>query len=268
MIKEELFELYFPYPNLDKRLVRVYVPEHENGETLPVIYMTDGQNLFDENERQFGCWHTRESIKAEKAQSGNSAIIVGIHNDCGPMQRTNELTPESIGDFYFPKEMPEELKKGFIPQGEIFDDFLINSVIPEIESRFPVKKGRNNTAVCGSSSGGLQAFFTALSHPEKICAAGVFSPNFMIYYKEDLARWIQSKVTDPAPFLYIYSGGGDELEKHIMGSVDETYDVLMDCYPMDKMTEVILPEQRHHESAWESIFKDFLHTFLIRGNEF
>ena len=80
MIKEELYELSLPYYSGENKKVRVYVPEHEKAETLPVIYMTDGQNLFeDNNPGQFGCWYTHEAIKEV-----GKAIIVGIHNDEGP----------------------------------------------------------------------------------------------------------------------------------------------------------------------------------------
>ena len=74
MIKEELFTLSFPYYTGRNRKVRVYVPEHEEAERLPVIYMTDGQNLFeDNNPGQLGCWYTREAVKEV-----GKAIIVGI----------------------------------------------------------------------------------------------------------------------------------------------------------------------------------------------
>ena len=55
-IPEKLHNVYFPYPKLPPRRVRGYVPEHEEGETMPVIYMTDGQNLFYEDESVWGCW--------------------------------------------------------------------------------------------------------------------------------------------------------------------------------------------------------------------
>ena len=68
------------------------------------------------------------------------------------------------------------------------------------------------------------------------------------------------------PYLYIYSGGADELEQQILQSTDLTYDILMECYPMDKINEVVLLEQKHHETAWAEVFKDFLHTFLFNGH--
>ena len=47
MYPEKIFDMSLPYPEKGDKLVRVYVPEHEEGETFPVIYMTDGQNLFE-----------------------------------------------------------------------------------------------------------------------------------------------------------------------------------------------------------------------------
>ncbi len=263
MTKEKITELWLPYPDNTDRLIRVFVPAHEDGETFPVIYMTDGSNLFDEETCTFGCWHTRESVRAEHELSGQAAIIVGIHNDDSD-QRTNELTPKSIGAILSSRH----LEKDPVPLGEIFDDFTVNTVIPAVEAQFPVKKGRNNTAFCGSSSGGLEAFFTALSHPDKFCAAGVLSPAFLLYSEEDLRRWIYTKIQPEMPYLYIYTGAGDDLERDIYESVERTYDALLECYPMHLLNEIVLLDQKHHETAWEPVFSDFLHTFLTRRNEF
>ena len=78
MIKEKIVDLHAPYPKSKKRLVRVYIPEHEENQKLPVIYMTDGQNLFEEENCKYGCWHIREAVREEFEKSGKSAIIVGI----------------------------------------------------------------------------------------------------------------------------------------------------------------------------------------------
>lgn len=265
MTEEKIIPLYIPYPDSnEERLVRVYIPEHEEGETLPVIYMTDGQNLFEDTHVEFGCWYTRELIRDEKKATGKAAIIVGVHSDRDPMKRTNELTPLTIGEL----SCPEELKLQITPQGEIFDDFLVNRVMPVIERDFPVETGRNATAICGSSSGGLQAFFTALNHPDLFCAAGVLSPAFLLYTPEDMRDWIHSKLQPVTPYLYLYSGAGDDQEKLIYQSTEWTYEILEECYPPEKCNEVILFEMPHHETAWEQVFKDFLHTYLQRRAEF
>ena len=113
-VPAELIRLELPYFDRGSAIVRVYVPEHKKGEKLPVIYMTDGQSVFDEESNPLGCWHTREAVVAEKAASGKSAIIAGIHSDPNPMFRTADLTPASIGKFV-PPPMPEGMPP--IPEG-------------------------------------------------------------------------------------------------------------------------------------------------------
>ena len=264
MIQESIVRITFPYADGREKLVRVYVPAHEEGEELPVIYMTDGQNLFEYAEGAYGCWYTREAVRAERELSGRAAIIVGIHNDEGPVVRGNDLTPASIGPLNFPPEMPDQVRRMYAPAGEAFDAFVTDTLMPAVEERFPVKKGRENTAFCGSSSGGLQSFFTAMSHPDLFGAAGVFSPAFMFYSPEDLTRWIYSRLCPEMPYLYFYSGGKDALEQQICRCTEYVYDVLLKCCPPENLNEVILPDQPHHESAWQPMFRDFLHTFLDR----
>ena len=268
MIKSRITELKLPYPDGVDRIVRVYVPTHEEGELFPVVYMTDGQSCFDMAEGLYGCWSTHKAADEEMKNSGQGAIIVGIHNDDpenpNPMKRTSDLTPNSIGEII----APEEMKKIVKPLGDVFDDFIVNTVMPYVEENFPVKTGRNNTAFCGSSMGGLMSFFTSLSHPDKYCAAGVFSPAVMMFSPNDLRSWINKKMTDKMPYLYLYTGAGDELENEIYRCTEILYDILLESYPIELLNEVIILENKHHESAWEPMFKDFLHTFLTRRENF
>ena len=263
MIRESITELYLPYPGKDDRLVRAYVPAHEEGEVFPVVYMTDGQNVLDEETSTFGCWHTPEAIAAERADSGQAAIIVAIHSTNDPKERAEELTPREIGAVVG----PEELLRGFEPAGEVFDRFVTEVVRPAVEAQFPVIRGRNGAAVCGSSSGGLEVFYTALKHPDTFCAAGVFSPAFMFFSTEDIGKWVLSRLQEDMPYLYLYSGGSDEPEQMILQCTEDVYDILSEIYPSEQLSEVILPEQKHHESAWELVFREFLHLFLTRRGE-
>ncbi len=256
MIGEQIFELQLPYPGREDRLVRVFVPEHEENETLPAIYMTDGQNLFDVEHSGFGCWYTREAVRDERRKSGKACIIVGIHNN--DPQRENDLTPASVGKI----RLEEAVRQGLVPRAELFDDFLVHTVMSEVQRRFPVKTGRENTAFCGSSCGGLFSFFTALSHPELFGAAGVLSPAFLFYSIADVDIWIRKKLTKNPPRLLLYSGGGDELERDILSCLRDILEILDPCYPKSLYRVDIRPERRHHETAWEPVFREFLHEFL------
>ncbi len=256
MIEAKIYTISLPYPEKGDRKVWIYVPKHCENETLPVIYMTDGQGLFDEFPSPYGSLGVEKAVEAEMQNSGKGAVIVGIDN--GNEWRDNELTPASIGEIIRPESMDNFSK----PEGEIFDDFLMNTVIPHIEANFPVKKGRANMSVCGCSSGGLQAFFAGIEHNDRFAYVGAFSPAFLLYSENSWREYLLRKITDNMPYLYIYSGAAG-FEKDIFPSVEMMYDLLPETgYPYDMMNEVILLENDHNEKAWREIFPDFLHTVL------
>lgn len=108
-------------------------------------------------------------------------------------------------------------------------------------------------------------FFSAFEHPEKFGYAGVFSPAFLCYTREDWVKYLSTKIVENMPYLYIYTGNGDELEEMIFESTEMLYELLEESfYPYDRMNEVILFENAHNEKSWREIFPDFLHTFLSR----
>ncbi len=249
-----------PYPGLDDRMVRIFVPAHEDGETFPVVYMTDGQTAFERLPHELGCWSTHAAVQEERKNYGRGAIIVGIHNDLGPAQRASELTPTTLGKL----QIPEEILKMSPPTGEVFDSFVVNTVMPFVESRFPVKKGRENTAFCGSSSGGVASLHIVMEHQDLFSMAGVFSPALMIFDPIEATNWFLSKMGDDLPFIYIYSGAFGDMESAICGCAQYLGNALDNHYPKELHKTLIIPQYPHHESAWSQVFKDMLHIFLDR----
>lgn len=269
MIEEHLTELSLPYSDTRSVKVRVFVPAHQESETLPVVYMLDGQNLFEPEYTQFGSWNTREAVRAEREDTGRAAIIVGICTDNDQIVRTGDMLPVSIGTLHlFDDEQMTEMQKQqldqFHPAGEAFDEFVTQTVMPAIEKQFPVKKGRAYTAFCGSSAAGVESFYTVMSHPDLFSAGGVFSPAFMYYAPEELEQWIRTKASqaDNKPFLYLYVGGGESQEFFLKSYVDQVYEILQDCYPTDQLKSVYDEDQMHSEAAWSEYFVEFLHIFL------
>ncbi len=255
MLPEKLVTLKLPYQGRKKRVIRVFVPARKRGEKLPVLYMSDGQNLFDKETSGFGCWYVREAIRAERKRSGKAAIVVGIHNE--DPDRMDDLTPVCLGVLRH-----KEARAAIHPRGEAFADFLLHRVMPAVEARFPVSAGKEHTAFCGSSAGGTMAFFLALRYPGSFSCAGVFSPAFPLFRQADLEAWTRSAVGEEKPFLYLYTGAGDPLEKEICRRFRGMCAFLDTLWPKDKMVQVVHPEQIHHEDAWEPEFQDFLHRFV------
>lgn len=260
MINSKFETIFLPYKGRSDRKVYIYIPKHNENTLLPVMYMTDGQNLFDVNTPQYGCWNADKAVEAEQNEDiNNGIIIVGIDNS--DSFRDNDLTPKSIGKVintvYF--------RDDFIAQGDEFDSFLINTLIPHINKNYPVLSDKKHTFICGSSSGGLQCFYSGMEHSETFSAIGALSPAFLLYSEDDIKKYLQKRISNDMPYLYIYSGNGEELENEIYSSVETVYDLLSEVgYPYEMMNEVILFEEKHNETAWSKVFKDFLHTVLYR----
>jgi enterochelin esterase-like enzyme len=82
----------FAIPLLSPRHVRVYVPPHDaGGAPAPVLYMFDGQNLFDDEPSYAGGWHLHRSVRALGLKHRRAPVIVGI--DHGGTARIEELSP-------------------------------------------------------------------------------------------------------------------------------------------------------------------------------
>ena len=107
-----------------------------------------------------------------------------------------------------------------------------------------------------------------MKHPDIFSAGGVFSPMIMMYEKESLKKWINSRVqcSKDLPYLYIYAGGNDDMEKQIASDAEWICGILGEQYPTNMFKKVILPDKPHHESAWETAFYDFLQIFLSKDD--
>lgn len=66
---------------------------------------------------------------------------------------------------------------------------VVENLMPVIESRYPVKKGRDNTAVAGNSMGGRNALYTAFTYPDLFGYVGVFSSAYVLGHKGDGGKW-------------------------------------------------------------------------------
>lgn len=146
-----------------------------------VIYMHDGQNLFDPRLSYTNIdWGVDEAMmRAVRAGSYEPAIIVGIWNTPG---RLREYSPWH--------------------EGRQYAQFLLEELMPRVEAEFNVLTGPDNTFVMGSSMGGLVSFFLVKEHPEIFGGCGCVSSHFT--WSEQMIEWFMGR--DPAaadPTTYI-----------------------------------------------------------------
>ncbi len=135
----------FFIPQLNRyRRIWIYLPVSyaTSGKKYPVLYMHDGQNVFDDSTSFSGEWGVDETLDTLEIKT-KEVIVVAIDN--GGDKRMNEYSPYDMDRF----------GKG---EGDLYVDFLVNTLMPYINRNYRTKKYGRNTFVAGSSMGGLISF--------------------------------------------------------------------------------------------------------------
>jgi predicted alpha/beta superfamily hydrolase len=126
----------------------------------PVLYMQDGQNLFDAATSFSGEWRVDETME-ELATEGLEAIVVGIPN--AGAARLDEYSPW------------RDRRRGG-GQGEAYLAFLVGTVKPLVDGEFRTRRERQATGVLGSSLGGVISLYAFFRHADVFGLVGALSP--------------------------------------------------------------------------------------------
>ena len=158
-----IIDTAFPIPQLCRtRRIWVYLPKDYSisRKSYPVLYMHDGQNLFENATSYAGEWGIDETMDAFK----NACIVVGIDN--GGVLRMNEYNPNT-----------SQFGKG---EGRSYLAFIVENLKPFIDKTYRTLADSRHTYMAGSSMGGLISFYAGLYYPHVFGALGIFSPSFWI----------------------------------------------------------------------------------------
>jgi predicted alpha/beta superfamily hydrolase len=185
-------------PGLDRpRTIRVYLPPGYDASRkhYPVLYMHDGQNLFDDATSYVGEWGVDESLD-QLAKEGLELIVVGI--DHGGEKRMTELNAWDNARF----------GKG---EGAAYTDFVVKVLKPYVDAHYRTKRGRKHTGIMGSSMGGIASHYALFQYPGVFSKAGIFSPAY--WTAPPVSAWTQAHALGKHDRIYLIAGGkeGDEM---------------------------------------------------------
>lgn len=167
---EKLDEIDFPQLQT-KRNVWVYLPpsyQVDSNATFPVLYMMDGQNVFDRKTSYSGEWQVDEILQQMfTEQQLGEFIVIAIDN--GP-KRMNEYSPWTFkyGDDVFEAEGEQTMK------------FITQTLKPLIDDKYRTQSGKKTTGIAGASLGGMMAIYSALNFSDVFGYVGAFSPSLSI----------------------------------------------------------------------------------------
>ncbi len=233
------------------RRIWIYLPPgYENGDKYyPVLYMHDGQNLFDEKTSFAGQWEVGLSLdRLVREGKTEGAIVVGIDN--GGDQRESEYAPWAGCSTKTPK-------------GGSYTDFIVHSLKPFIDYNYRTLPDRANTGIAGSSSGGNISFYALMRYPETFGKAMLFSPALWCQQEEN-RNFL--KTADLKRGVRVYmdvgtnEGEGNEPEDYVR----ETKHIYSELQKMDGVAVKLVVDEggQHNEKYWAKRFPEaFLWTF-------
>jgi predicted alpha/beta superfamily hydrolase len=228
----------------------------------PVVYMHDGQNLFDTHTSYAGEWRVDETMTALAAE-GIEAIIVGLPN--AGADRSVEYNPHDTRHSF----------RRTVGRGEQYTRFLIDTVKPLIDGSFRTQPDAAATGIAGSSMGGLISLYAFLKYPEVFGLCGAFStaywfsrPAFLDTVRtsaQGLGRVYLDAGTEEGSSRRRWKIVGARSKDVFRDDVRALRDILLSRGYVDgrSLRYVEAAGARHHESAWAERLPDAM-RFLLR----
>lgn len=245
----------------NERTLAIYLPPdytRRPSARYPVLYMHDGQNLFDAATSFLGVeWqadeHAERLIRAGRIEP---IIIVGIYNT---PDRMHEYTPQA------------DAQRDAGGRGRQYARFLVEEVKPFIDKTYRTIPDRAHTAVAGSSLGGLISLYLAREHREVFSQCGVVSPALM-WADAALLKEVEGKSNWMAGTRFWLDMGTDEGRQ--IGTFNRAIELTRRLERAFLAAGLItgrdyyyaeIHEGQHNEAAWAARFDRMLLFFYGRS---
>ena len=235
----KIIDTAFNMPQLNrKRRLWVYLPKSyaTSSKNYPVMYLNDGQNLFNEQTAAYGEWGIDECLDSLQQQIGKEVIVVGIDNSSE--KRMNEYNPYDHIQY----------GKG---EGKAYIDFIANTLKPYIDNKYRTKKSFDYTMIGGSSMGADISLFACFEYPNVFGAALLFSPAFWV--TPNLYDAAEKFQTNNQPKFYFYAGAKESTT--MVADMNKMAEILSKKTRI-QIRKIINPLGQHNETSWRAEFPD------------
>lgn len=251
IIKENVWITPF---NLE-RTIHIYLPDDlKDDEKLPVMYMFDGHNLFNDEDATYGVsWGIKDYLEEHKLR----VIVVGLecsHDDNGK-ERLREFTPFTFDD---------DPWGHIVQKGTYLIDWMVSELKEHIDNNYPTLKGRKYTYIGGSSMGGTMALYMVITRSDIYSKAICVSPHIYPMYKS--FRKILSHPMKRNTEVYISWGGWEYPEHYIFAvATDQNLQIIRALFqkPGVEVYPHCFKNDDHSESSWRKELKVWMKELKI-----
>jgi len=229
-------DFYMPQLNKTRKIWIYLPPDYESSEQhYPVIYMQDGQNLFDDKTSFAGEWHVDETLNDFFQGGMPIPIVVGIDN--GGADRINEYSPW-INPQYGGGD------------GEKYVTFLAETLKPFIDSNYRTMK--NWSAIMGSSMGALISHYASIRYNSVFSTVGIFSPSY--WFSDSVYTY--TREAEKPDYLNMYMMCGSEEGEPMIANMNKMKELINEIgYPDYQVRRSKIVEGgEHNEKLWSEEF--------------
>jgi len=231
-------DFLMPQYNRTRRIWIYYPPGYEtSGISYPVLYMHDGQNLFDNLTAFSGEWKVDETLNALSAQGKRVPLVVGIDN--GP-ERMAEYTPwanSTYGGGY----------------GEKYLQFIVETLKPYIDQHYRTLSDRENTGIMGSSLGGLISHYGALKYQSTFSKAGLFSPSY--WFNDSIWSFTHDMGKQQDMKIFQLCGTSESDNIDMPKAIQRMNDSLVKMgFGQNNIANKVIIGGKHNEELWSEAF--------------
>ncbi len=249
----------FYIPQLDRhRKIWIYLPDdyETSGKRYPVLYMHDGQHLFDEATSRGRIGPIEWGVDEVIDTAGEKCIVVAINHQTDYKDRVPEFYYHTSTD-YPTVEGPQYLS------------FIAETLKPYIDTHYRTLADKAHTGLAGSSMGGLITFYGGLAYPEIFGTLGVFSPSIWLDHGniENELTTLTNIANIHTQRYYFYAGTSENRLKpdstfvHMHDDVARTIGLLRQA--ADPVIELSVREGgRHGALYWRDAFPAFYQWFM------
>lgn len=255
----------------DPRRVVVWLPSGytAHGPKYAVLYMHDGQNLFDKETAGYGMeWQIDETLdRLIQEKKVRPTIVVGIWNT---PKRLQEYLPSKAFNG-LPPDYRQKIHAlyGGDPLSDGYLKFIVRELRPMINARFNVKTDRADTAIMGSSMGSLISLYAIDEYPEIFGEAGMMSTHWPLFLKPDgqsvspeeyevvssaFERYLAPALPDPRTHKLYFDHGSESLDA-IYARYQDRVDAVVSRRGYRQWSNTLslsFPGQKHNEISWAS----------------
>jgi pimeloyl-ACP methyl ester carboxylesterase len=255
----------------DPRRVVVWLPPgyRAHGPKNAVLYMHDGQNLFDKATAGYGMeWEIDEHLsKLIADKKVRPTIVVGIWNT---PKRLQEYVPSKAFNG-LPPEYQQKVRAlyGGDPLSDGYLKFIVRELRPLIDKHFNVRTDRANTAIMGSSMGSLISLYAIDEYPQIFGGAGMMSTHWPLFMTPDgksvsdaeyevVSSAFEKYLIDALPDWKthkLYFDHGSETLDAIYARYQDLVDLVVSIAGYRLGTNLMsrsFPGQKHNEISWAS----------------